>query len=588
MNYKLLSKKIGFRTNINQQNWAIMRKSITLLSLAVTVSLTAIASTDDKPQFVKNNNVTIAPVASVNTAELYVSAKSSNLQSTTVTAGNYTSPVFFKWGVSEEGYGYPKDRFLLGPCYTDLTWTSTSTNATSIKWSYVDPTTLSSTTLLESTGNSLAVNYPRCHILAPRITASGSNDSTYYYGDLLCLGGSASDVVDGKTYDYGACTYDLSNTTGDTRSTEFCYPDGDQKWTAALSGTFTTVKVLSFGNKFPQPASSYALSKCWVRCYGTVSAGATFTMCLHKIGEDGKINSDTLGIGTATVANDISSSNFVLSFDMKYKDNLLNDASGYMTINSAIYLSLSGFRNDKVTLFQPLWRTGVYYAQGSIIPASVKNAVVGLECEKDGVVTYPSSNATYWKYGTSEPYQYCTDFEFQTDATFPWMTSKTTSITFPKVGGNNTVSISSCFPHSKWTVSGDLNADGVMDSAPWLTYTIDDNNIITFTAGNTTADRSFTAVFTCPGGGSVSINIAQSATDGVKNICAASVSVTLKDGNFIVTAPESVNKVSIYNVSGVLETTASVYGETIINAQNMAKGVYLLRFDNGMTTKIEK
>ena len=267
---------------------------------------------------------------------------------------------------------------LFGPCYTDLTWTNTSTNAESVKWSY-DTDFLNKE--VEKSDSKLVLNYKYNFdnhkvTAAPKITASANGkDSTYYYGDYIRFGGSS--IING--IEYGACTYDLGHTTGNNRSDEFSCPNSD-KWLDNTS--YTSVKTETFGNFFPQPAAPYTMSRCWVRYYGIAKAGASFTMCLHKVNTKGKIVSDTLAIGTATLAQDVNSetsgTSFALSFNMKYKDTSLG--TGDITIDTPIYLELSGFRNDKVSLFQPLWRSGVY----SYTDAD-NHAVVGIECVQDGV-----------------------------------------------------------------------------------------------------------------------------------------------------------------------------------------------------------
>src|SRR5574344_3049839 len=112
-----------------------MRKPITLLSLAAVVTLSVAASVNEpflKPQ--NQNTETLITGAVINKSE-QAAAKGNNQLDNTVAVASYTSPSFFKLGISESGEGYDKTN-LFGPCYTDLTWTNTSTNATSVAWSY--------------------------------------------------------------------------------------------------------------------------------------------------------------------------------------------------------------------------------------------------------------------------------------------------------------------------------------------------------------------------------------------------------------------------------------------------------------------
>src|SRR5574344_388402 len=468
-----------------------MRKPITLLSLAAVVTLSVAASVNEpflKPQ--NQNTGTLITRAAINKSE-QAAAKGNNQLDNTVAVASYTSPSFFKLGISESGEGFDKTN-LFGPCYTDLTWTNTSTNATSVAWSYDTNTDYINKTV-ENSDSKLVLNYKYCTTTAPKITATANGQSsTYYYGDNIICGGNTE--ISGT--EYGACTYDLGHTTGNVRSDYLGYPEGDAYW---LDGTsYTSIKIMTFGNLFPQPAAPYTMSRCWVRYYGIAKAGASFTMCLHKVNTKGKIVSDTLAIGTATLAQDVNSetsgTSFALSFNMKYKDTSLG--TGDITIDTPIYLELSGFRNDKVSLFQPLWRSGVY----SYTDAD-NHAVVGIECVQDGVTSLVykyAADCFYYLEGDKK--NYCTDFEFQTNAVFS---------TIPT--GVNEISASATAPK-----------------------------------------------------------------------------VTVNNGNFVISASDAINEVSIYNASGVMEAKASLHGKTTVDAQSLQHGIFVLRFSNGATAKIEK
>ena len=475
-----------------------MRKPITLLSLAAVVTLSVAASVNEPFKIQKSaTSVTILGHSLNNDTRDQALSKGNILQDNTTTTGvSYKSPNFFKFGWSENNAYLVGGTILLGPCYTDLTWTNTSTNATSVKWTY-DTTDLNK--VVENTDDKLVLNYKYSDKTnAPKITATMSNgkDSTYYYGNTIYFGGDTkfTDPTTKKDEVFGACTYDLNHSKNDVNSSLIGYPCSDQ-WLNSTS--YKSVNISAFGNVFPRPAASYTLSRCWVRYFANASAGVTFTMCIYKINEDGSISDDTLAIGKTTLDSDINSTDndnkiYTSSFNMKYKDASLG--TGDITIDTPVYLELSGFDNSKVTLFQPIFRSGVY--DKSVCHAIMKMAYV----KDDGATGIKYRYTTDASFGSAEPYMYCTDFEFQANVAF-----STTST------GVNEISTS------------------------------------------TTAPK-----------------------------------VTVSNGNFVISASDAINEVSIYNASGVMEAKASLHGETTVDAQSLPHGIFVLRFSNGATAKIEK
>ena len=60
------------------------------------------------------------------------------------------------------------------------------------------------------------------------------------------------------------------------------------------------------------------------------------------------------------------------------------------------------------------------------------------------------------------------------------------------------------------------------------------------------------------------------------------------DGDFVITAPASINAVSVYNIAGQLINTAAVDGTTTVDGASLAQGVYILKFNDGSSVKVVK
>ena len=81
-------------------------------------------------------------------------------------------------------------------------------------------------------------------------------------------------------------------------------------------------------------------------------------------------------------------------------------------------------------------------------------------------------------------------------------------------------------------------------------------------------------------------------TQGAAGVSAVEVAsaakVAVVGGDFVVTAPEAINAVTVYNVAGQAVAASEVAGTTTVSGQSLAKGVYILRFNDGSSVKVVK
>lgn len=71
-------------------------------------------------------------------------------------------------------------------------------------------------------------------------------------------------------------------------------------------------------------------------------------------------------------------------------------------------------------------------------------------------------------------------------------------------------------------------------------------------------------------------------------VAASAAKVAVVGGDFVVTAPEAINAVTVYNVAGQAVAASEVAGTTTVSGQSLAKGVYILRFNDGSSVKVVK
>ena len=76
---------------------------------------------------------------------------------------------------------------------------------------------------------------------------------------------------------------------------------------------------------------------------------------------------------------------------------------------------------------------------------------------------------------------------------------------------------------------------------------------------------------------------------GVKAVASDAVKVSVAGGNFNIKANAGVNSVAIYTVAGQLvKKAALVAGDNVVPASDLAKGVYVLKFNNNYAVKAVK
>ena len=89
-------------------------------------------------------------------------------------------------------------------------------------------------------------------------------------------------------------------------------------------------------------------------------------------------------------------------------------------------------------------------------------------------------------------------------------------------------------------------------------------------------------------GGTNDIKVVQGA-GGVDVVIAEEIGVAVDGENFVIKANAEVNAVNVYNLAGQLVKTAELSaGNNVVAADDLAKGVYVLKFNNNYTVKAVK
>lgn len=532
-------------------------------------------------------------------------------------------------------YSYPSGAFLLGftqdygaqtaseillPPYVDLVWTNNSSYVTSSQWEYVD---LENSTSQEvaygySDDWDLTTNYDPSNLYVPFLQytnykgdnleyyptfeaqASETETALYPYNTTYGGGTTKSLRVSGSADEYvtmtlGAGNYDLNKQFSaivvDEAGTQYLFgTGGDAIWANALGDE--NVKVIGVANTFSKPATPYSFTTLWVNGEFEGSAGATFTLNIYEVDEEtGLIQPEPIETSTATMQDIIETqiptqTGYVtyktLPFVFKEQVGSLKREKD-VEIDSEIFVELT-FDNN-VTTFAP-------YMQ--LYPNEDEScyAYVALSTSK-GKAYYASSS-----FGTSLGPLYSA-FLFNMDATYSWMRCDESAFVAPVSGGEKSFTVESYKASSAWTVEGDAVV-GNSDNA-WIDWAAED--VLIEEAGQQYYTGETTLVLTAdplPAGvtgrsAEVTVSIpgasktfyVQQGEAGVEAVETSANRVSVVNGNFEVEAA-SATSVDVYNVAGQKVASAAIEGTTVVPAQDLAKGLYILKFNDNTAVKVMK
>jgi hypothetical protein len=601
-------------------------KKFTILMLAVvaTIVVMVAASSAKKslPVIPLQSSVTNVQTSVATASPIMLSATPSatpeGFISTKVTADSaavagYDRPAgTFLFGFSDKvsRYGHP---FVHGPAYTPMTWTNTSTdNYTDFTWLYQNPdfNDTINTTLTATTKDLVAPSYIWSSADGYKLVAKSAtlNDTVQPYGAVF-LGSSAS--VNGT--DFGSGNFDPTTGSLTRASVISTNAAGAASWKSAYDScgyTNDSVKVTSFSEFFPAPAHAYELTTVKLWAYITSpSTDAVYNIVVRKVtsvkttssGARFPVLGDTLAVGTCQQADVTTPGTNIslLKFPLKVTDNGLEEDAD-LDINSGIMVTLTAPATSMVKEFYPFWMDGV-----TDNTASKVTGYVGVDTYVGGVVTNNYTNlTTTWRFG-SNPTVYCTHLLFQLDASFNWLDIADDTFTVPVAGGSKDF-VATSHRMAKyngadvWTIA---QKDGSV-LPDWLTCETTDSTVVesgttyysgktgiklTAAAQTTGTGRSCDVVFNYPGAGAKVIHVIQG--DGsVKGVKANSdVKVAVVGGDFVITHSAAVNSVRVYNVAGQLVGQANLAeGQATVSAANLAKGMYILKFNNNTTVKTIK
>lgn len=575
-------------------------KKMLLLTVAASVSLLAAASTQEfvYTGSLQQKNFSTHEMPALNTGRSIVRPVSSvklkrsasavrPLADAAVLSASYKFPgYYYGYGELDDGTGYmdflgkTDISSMHGPAYTDVTFENTSTGATQYTWTYQDPS--QGFQELTSTDEDLTLNYTWSAVDFPKLTASnGTETDTYTAGNMIATFGGSPAIPYSQT----------QSLLGYVTPANVPAANGLLGGIGRNSGK---AGLGTYGMLIPKPAAPYAISMMYVYAACEFPAGTELYADVYSIDDDNNMSEEP--IATAyfqaeqayenTADDPEYTSVFMVPFVMIEDDGIMVTQT-IVNVNSAIAIIMRD--NANVTTFDPLVIEGSMDADNFFLTEDDEGGMStgGIYFDIDGVE------------GPTENDYSATAVALYIDATFGWFfpeSDRVQSTEWEDVVTAETTGETITIPFNSYYIS-DLTTvqvwseDGTVD---WVDYTLENGEQsvdLTLTVDALPAGvsgRKCTLIFTPTGSAQYKLVIGQ-GTVGVEDVVATSAAnVTVQGGNFVVSAPEAINNVTVYNVAGQAVATSEIAGTTTVDAQSLAKGVYVLRFNDGSTVKVIK
>ena len=512
-----------------------------------------------------------------------------------VPEASYSKPAgIFNVGFSNEmNYLVNKDTkepmyFCLAPVYTPLTWKNTSSLCERAEWEVADPEDVNTSLFFEDY-DLVAPGYGYSSIGFPSLTAYYGDASSSYKKDNYFLqnGGSLS-PNDICAYDMEAAVNGTSTVTSNGYYFGF-YSNVLDDWKSAFkpSEASSIESFVGFGNFYSAPAAPYALS--YVTCMLNIDKVNTSTVLkatVYEITDEGAIGEE-LASGTCAANEIVSLGDGKLSyavFNLERQQGMFTSPVT-LTIDRPIFveITISGNTDDKILIPFCYQQSGASEDAGSV-------AVFMMNGEKAFVYT---TGLTF-----SGGYVF-NGMLMSLGAEFTWLRSDADIFTAPVSGGEKSFTVESYYASSAWTVEGDAvvgnsdNAwidwaaeDGVVEEQGQQYYTGETTLVLTadpLPAGVT--GRSAEVTVSIPGASKTFY--VQQGEAGVEAVETSANRVSVVNGNFEVEAAGATS-VDVYNVAGQKVASAAIEGTTVVPAQDLAKGLYILKFNDNTAVKVMK
>lgn len=355
------------------------------------------------------------------------------------------------------------------------------------------------------------------------------------------------------------------------------------------SSFLTTVGFSGFGAYYSKPLAPYYLESltAWISGLNFVNEAGELTIHVYAVNDDGSVGEE-LALAVATKDDVLGTYPVGSPVDFKFykEDELGGREQVVLYPNTALLLVFSDFTDDVTfSCFMANW-PWMDDEVNTYVPNSLHGVVEMIK--DDGSKSYLPTQLLYTEDGATELSDVDGGPMILLNASMGSLKLDQTQVVIPVEGGAADVSVadSNIILNSDYfSLNQDvpewitISADG--DGQTTLTFTITAEALPEGETGRT-AYVDFTTVL----GGSAVVKVIQGDGGSVGAIKADAVKVSVVNGNFVVKGVEG--KVAVYNAAGQLVANTTLGANGVIPAANLAKGMYILKFDNNKVARVLK
>lgn len=481
----------------------------------------------------------------------------------------YQVGLFFE-GLDSEFQGYVMPSFACPP-FVEVGYLNASKQATAL-WTYgVGDMSKAGGETFTSTDKNLVVNYPMTYSSAPILK-----------------------VADGQTWQPYGVSEKAGNVAGTVNSTGLPSSLSTQhfnvNWTPKTTdgkfafGSDCLAGADGFGIVFDEPAVPYYVETARMLIKNvSLKNGAELTLNVYKINDDGTLG-DKIAVGKAgkddvkVVGSDICA----VTFNFFEEDELggLSKVSFYP--ETALFYEFTGFKDNSNISFDSMCFNWPYVDDEGTIPTS-----------------YPAEVGYFLSGGKMIPFSALFEDTYSApvlfvDALMGSLSLDKSSNHFADNGGSLDVAVETNLTIFKDYAGKPVQYYAVENDIPdWLeisvSYDATKGTVFNFKAdplpegvSGRRADVSFTTVI-----GGREVFVATQGDASVAGVEATNSKVAVVDGNFVVES-DNATSVAVYNLAGQKVAEAAFAGKATVPAADLAKGVYVVKFNDNTVVKVAK
>jgi len=531
---------------------------------------------------------------------------------------------YFYYGIETTVGGYNlNDKSILSPAYQDCIYLNISNDEAGeweYQWEYLDPASLEDGgQFIYSTDVNLTVNYPGGWTMpAPKLSV---DDISYQEtGDITMGGNTVVNLQDAGQVTMGAALYNIWNpnptllpavsagnadNAGWLEYYQEMIADQLQIDAAQAASVVTDAKVTGVGTYYVLGGATCSLRSVDIAVFNgdnvKPSDDKEFRVNVYKVNDEGQITDELLTYGTCkwSEGRTIEGMGYkFLTFPMMTMDESLGDYENPVTIDSNFFVVLEGLDDsDAGEIIVPAVTEAFSYSDylsGAYQITSVSSYVEADVTVMGETYSFVDTPAT-WLYimdGTPQAPETlaCVDHLFMNlDLEYNWLESDSYTYNAPVAGGSNVFELATNLAAEELYVREDED----MTLPDWLSFTIEDGAEVgtaelTVEAEPLSADvAGRSATITLYGNGVEKVFTIQQGEAGIEAVETSANRVSVVDGNFEVEAAGATS-VDVYNVAGQKVVSAAIEGTTVVPAQDLAKGLYILKFNDNTAVKVMK